>query len=88
MMKRVRIERGAKTDKLLRIYYQNVDTDKFYEWDNTITDAETMKAIDKICGRAMYKGTYRQRAMYEIEIDETEILTVLAQVKVKKALKF
>ena len=79
MMKHVKILRGAKTDKLISISYQNADTDNYYIWDKVITDTKTMKAIDKVCGHAVCTGSYRGRAYYECDIEEADILNAINQ---------
>ena len=78
MLKKVRIERGAKSNKLLRISYQNADTDRHFEWDKVIEDQKQMKAIDSVCGSCVYAGTYGQRAIYVGYIEYDDILAALA----------
>lgn len=88
MMKHIVIEKGAKTNKLLRIYYQDATTDKYYEWDANIIDMKTMKAVEGVCENLVHTGTYGQRAFYETTVDENKIAEAIAQLKNPKIIKF
>ena len=80
MLKHVVVERGKRSHKLLQVKYQAVDTDKYYIWDSKITDKAAMEAIAEICRDAVCTGYYRQRAFYEMDIDESEIMAALAKI--------
>lgn len=72
-MKRVRIERGEKTNNLLRVYYQDADTNHHYVWDKFITDRKTMRAISSVCKDAVLINKYRHRMIYECIVDSEKI---------------